>query len=412
MLITLAGVIMHNIVGVRPQILSFFIFFLCYELIIKHANAKHRTRILWGAPFFFFLWANLHGSFPAGLVLWGCLISGTYITNIREHKKIPGMFFAEIISFIASLLATLCTPYGIALWGEIIASATSPILQYVSEWQPALAVWQKSLPVIIVVLCGTIAMYRKKFTLAEHAAFIFFLIGAVRQARMVMQFFVIALDMGVNACDQFMGKARTLKDKEATQIIGMLEWFLVGVIVITLSVALASWEIVAPYTPPLRAAQALRTICENFSCGNTLNDFNVGGAQIFENPDRKVFTAGYSPHWTDQQGWSPTEEIIDLTTKHPERYAELFERYGIMSVFLTQPTVKTISNVPHWMSSIGSLFNQEEEPKKNIVTILTEAHWCTMYHDDRAVILLAPSRCRKPNSTDSWQHQDLLQKGS
>lgn len=398
MLITLAGVIMHDIVGVRPQILSFFLFFLCYELILKHANAPHRIKILWGAPFFFFLWANLHGSFPAGLILWGCLIAGTYITNIAERKTLPKyMFFAEIISFSASLLATLCTPYGIALWRETIVASSSPILQYVSEWQPALAVWQISLPVIVVISCGAIAMVRKKFTLAEHAALIFFLICAVRQARIVMQFFVIALDMGVNACDQFMKKARALKDEEGMRIIGMLEWFLFGVIVAALALALASREIVAPYAPPFRAAQALHIVCAHFSCGNTFNDFNMGGAQIFENPERKVFTAGYSPHWTDEQGWSPTEEIIDLTTKHPEHSEELFERYGIMSVFLTQPTARTISNVPHWMSGVHLLFNQGEEPEKNLVTILEEAHWCTMYHDDRAVILLAPSRCRKPN---------------
>jgi len=61
-LVLLGALTMYSFVGVRPQMLSFAVFFVVYELL-----RRGRYTLL---PFIFFAWANLHAGFASGLLLF------------------------------------------------------------------------------------------------------------------------------------------------------------------------------------------------------------------------------------------------------------------------------------------------------------------------------------------------------
>jgi hypothetical protein len=122
----------------RPQLAGLVCF--CATLVI--ATSRVWPKWYWAAiPVLFALWANLHGSFVMGLVLFGALGVGRAFDVFRRTKSIgmalcDGGFRRLLIAGELALAATFLNPYGWGLHYEVLTFARNANLASLVEWDP------------------------------------------------------------------------------------------------------------------------------------------------------------------------------------------------------------------------------------------------------------------------------------
>lgn len=122
----------------RPQIAGM----LCFTLLFCWLTSASWKRWFWVAiPGLFALWANLHGSFPMGLILIAVLAIGTAIDAGRRLKESAGAVrFRPVVRLVLLLelaaAAVLINPYGIGVYAEVLTFAGNPNLADIVEWDP------------------------------------------------------------------------------------------------------------------------------------------------------------------------------------------------------------------------------------------------------------------------------------
>lgn len=113
--------------GMRPQTMAYPLF--TATLWILAGRGAHPRR-LWVLPLLMAAWANVHGSFPLGLMV----IAFAYLEDRRDHAATKK---TTLLVGGLSLLATVAGPYGIDVWRYAVDVATNHrILGQVQEWAP------------------------------------------------------------------------------------------------------------------------------------------------------------------------------------------------------------------------------------------------------------------------------------
>jgi len=131
-----AAVVGLNNWNVRPQILSILLFALTLYLLERYASApvnKRAIGALWALPPLFALWANGHAGFAYGLLLLGTTALAESVAWLRRRRAFPGRLW--LVTGL-SAAATLLTPLGPELLGNLIAIGRHPIMGQVQEWMP------------------------------------------------------------------------------------------------------------------------------------------------------------------------------------------------------------------------------------------------------------------------------------
>ncbi|MCA9081854.1 MAG: hypothetical protein KDA58_14940, partial [Planctomycetaceae bacterium] len=122
----------------RPQMTGL----VCFALVFMLATTPQRRGWhLFAIPAIFALWANLHGSFPVGLVLLGLLALGRYVDFSRKAGHwLAGLrdpqFRHLFVAMELGAAAVLLNPYGLAIYGEVFAIAGHANLRDLIEWEP------------------------------------------------------------------------------------------------------------------------------------------------------------------------------------------------------------------------------------------------------------------------------------
>lgn len=395
--IALATSIIWTIIGVRPQVLSFLLFFFLSEFLFSLENARIKQITYFFLPLLFAFWANIHAGFVAGLILWILV----FLTRIYEKIKAEGFAYRHLLniefaSMIASVGATLLTPYHLTLWSEIITSTTSPLIMYIAEWQTPFQGFD--IP-FIIFLGGSVAMtiaLRKELPLHRLIPMMFFFVSYIQHGRMAPFFLIITIPL--------LEKIFMLLEKNTKALLvtfhPIFRQTLLFLPAILLCAALAhngtSSMLREPYHPPYEAINALDRISHQ-SC-NVFNDYGFGGWMIFANPNEKVFIDGRSPHWISQDGISPFKEYVDLI-KHPETWEKVFAKHNICVALLLKTDESTIKNnavaqkPSAWMkifTKIANLFYPQSSSVPLSLT-LKGAGWCEVYTDQSTVILIKPT---------------------
>jgi hypothetical protein len=121
---------------VRPQSISFLLFGTLVWIIEADRSAARRA--LWGLPFLFAFWANLHAAFIFGLLLLGLYVIARFADALAARRRPTGADFALLVLALASVLAISLNPAGPAgmaryLLGFMQSHTTQ---QYNEEFQP------------------------------------------------------------------------------------------------------------------------------------------------------------------------------------------------------------------------------------------------------------------------------------
>ena len=127
-ILTLAafGMSLSNL-GMRPQMLALPLFSCTVWLVLD--RERHPGR-LWVIPLMAVAWTNLHGSF----VLAPAVLTLALVEDLRRRVAWAPTTAAVTV---ATLLATLVTPFGVGAWRYAFAIAGSPTIRNtVTEWAP------------------------------------------------------------------------------------------------------------------------------------------------------------------------------------------------------------------------------------------------------------------------------------
>jgi hypothetical protein len=142
---------------VRPQTFSLLLFVLLYDLLDRSAR---RPWLLLLAPGVLALWANLHGAFPAGIVLIGCFALDAAWRGWKEGRLLrsPPTWSLGFCA-LASLAATLINPYGWRIYQYVGVTSNLAAARRIDEWvPPTLDLWiGKAWLVSMIVMAGLFA---------------------------------------------------------------------------------------------------------------------------------------------------------------------------------------------------------------------------------------------------------------
>src|SRR5258708_39675474 len=118
----------------RPQMFTYAAF--TWLIVISDQHAAGRRRGLAVLPVLMAAWCNFHAGFVAGLGIFGIY----WCTFAWEARKLPNRrneWRFLVLVMLASILATLCNPYGTEYWRYVLFAITMPRPE-ITEWG---AVW-------------------------------------------------------------------------------------------------------------------------------------------------------------------------------------------------------------------------------------------------------------------------------
>jgi hypothetical protein len=129
-----------QVLTVRPQTFSLLLFVVLYDLLDR---STRRTWLLALAPLILALWANLHGAFPAGIILIGCFALDAAWQGWKDGRFLRSTTTWRLgCCLLASLAATLINPYGWKIYEYVGLTSNIAAARRIDEWvPPTLDLW-------------------------------------------------------------------------------------------------------------------------------------------------------------------------------------------------------------------------------------------------------------------------------
>lgn len=141
--------------------------------------SKQYPKIMYLTVPLFLIWANLHGEFILGIVIFFCWIvisfgqkifididyKNLYPSLIDNFLKNKTEIFLIFLIFMISIVATIINPFGIAIHKDALSHVGSPLLKDISEYLPFTQLsqaWWNQVIVAIFLLLGLIFLYFKE----------------------------------------------------------------------------------------------------------------------------------------------------------------------------------------------------------------------------------------------------------
>lgn len=304
--------------GVRPQLISFALFFILFEFLRKFfAEPKLSYSYIFGIPIFFFFWANLHGGFPAGLLLLFLFALGDTISITRAGKLTPNRIASHVFVLGTGLTLTLMNPHGFDLYREAWSVTTSTLsTKYIIEWLPAFALPSLAMPVIIALPFLLFLKYLRRYEIRSTLSFFIFFIAYLKSARNILFYAVAAMPIiseGFTRLKEEISRAegRLPTPPKIKRAISALKALIAGALIVYWAYALYNYsEAQGKY--PEAATAFLREEADRGAPVTLLNTYGWGGYIIENAPEIKVFIDGRMPHWKDARGNSAMEEYVRI----------------------------------------------------------------------------------------------------
>jgi hypothetical protein len=314
-------------------------------------------------PILMVIWANLHGAFIAGLVIWGLVLFGELMEKRRDWNQLRALIWIGP----ASILASIFNPDGLGIWKTGLGFLGNQYLvSHTAEYLPPdfqnPAFWPFLLVLGLSILLLGLNQGRMKF------AHIFLLgswtVMALYSARNIPLYIVVAMPI---LCE--LG-ARTLKDSRDLGIaarflnfqdrLSFTERGIKGGFIASLIVIFSLVLLVNGYRLDFRntgnefsrevfPVQAVDWMKENPVTGNGFNHFPWGGYLLYRLwPDQLVFIDGQ----TDFYGEELTREYERVITMQPG-WQEILVKHEISWVLVPgdTPLASYLGDQANWDTS-------------------------------------------------------------
>jgi hypothetical protein len=122
----------------RPQLLGLVCFLVLWHRVTSRYSSRWDTTVI---AVLFVIWANLHGSFIAGLGLLTAQAAGAVIDVWRRTGRWSSVFASRRVQRAiwwteVAAVAALINPYGLGIYTAASSISSQPNLQSLVEWQP------------------------------------------------------------------------------------------------------------------------------------------------------------------------------------------------------------------------------------------------------------------------------------
>ncbi len=308
LLVLIGGATILEFTGVRTITWTALFFALMIRIT---ENKKWNT--WWLPPLVMWLWANMHGSFPLGILYLGWL----WAKKPTRHTLLQGTL---------AVIASCITPYGVGMYVEIARTMLDPALHSrISEWRP----FNASIGVgIIAGIWIGLAIIRKGPLWKRLADFEVLVIAmAVSGVRHTVPFVIYTISQLVLMIRTIPIKPALWRDtlaRRAAIVVVILGWVLVGVLV---RMAYNGYSLSREQSYPSVIAASLRqSPCQ----GNVFNHYNYGGYLIWRVPGEKVYIDGRMPSW------------VDGDVKYMDNYVKIIDDESYQKSQFTEYNVKCI----------------------------------------------------------------------
>lgn len=416
-LIILLAILMLDFTGTRPQIISFFLFFIVLEILYKSLNynssSSKKKIYLIILPVIFFIWANLHAGFFSGLVLFGLFIFISFLLEWRKNKNFNNSILKIYFPiFLISLSLTLINPYGWELYKEIFTVIfSSDTAKYINEWKSSLIASSViSFSLILGISLSLFKKYYKKYPLQILIIALFFFVMYLKSVRMGPLFFITIMPimtLGIGFIKEEILSAQkkspfNLKQLKIFKIISIFLFiFIIGLFGYTL-------KTYKSFYLPEKAVNFLKEYAKQENLQNILNDYGWGGYLIWKMPELKVFIDGRMPHWIDMNGNSAMKDYIKIYySSDKEAWKNIFKKYKISTVIKAKSNCQARKSlnlispkIKNYLSKYNNKFVQiiknilRKSEKERIGTFLLENNWKIIYEDEITIIMYCnPKSC-------------------
>lgn len=190
----LAGIVafigVWEVLTIRPQTLSLVLFVAVSDLLER---ARNRPPWLLLVPILIGLWANVHGAFPAGIILVGCHFAADLLQNWRGVRaRWLGICLA------ACLAMTVLNPYGIDIYRYVGGTSSIAYRRQIAEWvapSPDRLIgiaWFASVALVVGLGVWRWLARRQLPSLADLLAMAAFLVMAAGSVRMVAWWMLVS----------------------------------------------------------------------------------------------------------------------------------------------------------------------------------------------------------------------------
>jgi hypothetical protein len=357
----------------RPHLFTLLLAVVWTDGLEKLARGSRSA--WWHLPLLMLAWANLHGAFVFGFVIWmAYAVDWAWsIWRARSGREGPQHGWQLVAVGLASLAATLVNPVGARLWVTSIGFAGNAYLvghtaEYLSPNFHDVSTW----PFLAMILASPwiMAAGRRSLTLRSILLLFGWTALGLYSVRHVPVYAVIAVPILAEALGDALGAAAAgqawlarearLRALEAGFRRGL--WPAVCVLAVALLMALGVRLTPAPagnaFSPRVFPVQAVDWALSDHPGDRVFNYFPWGGYLLFRGwPDLRVFIDGQ----TDFYGEALTREYETVITV-AEGWEQVLERYGVDWVVM--PTGSRLVGV-----------------------LRRDAGWAEVYSDSTAAIL-------------------------
>jgi hypothetical protein len=200
-----------HILTIRPQTFSLLLFVALYDLLER---SRHRPGLAWLAAPILALWANLHGAFPAGIMLVGCygaealwqwrraMVAARLQTCPEKPDTLANaspqrraLLFLAVGG--AAVAATLLNPYGWNIYAYVGQTSHLASARGIDEWLPPSydqligIAFYASLPLFALVCGWAWRHHGERLAAREWLLLACFLPLALGSVRMVAWWFLV-----------------------------------------------------------------------------------------------------------------------------------------------------------------------------------------------------------------------------
>jgi hypothetical protein len=311
----------------RPHLFTLLFLAFWTSRLLRVTRAESTP--LWQFPLIMMLWANLHGAFIAGFVVWGAILAG----HLWEQRKFTPVTRHLLLIGGAALLATLVNPSGWHLWQTSLGYLQNRYLvghtqEYFSPDFHQPGTW----PFLGLLALAVFALSRgwKRLSAADSLLLTGWAALGLVSARNIPLFAVVApqilaeaIRAGLENFTFWQQVENRLKNIEQN-LRGFL-WPLIAILLIALMVSAPAMTARNTFDPAVFPVQAVDWLEAHPQPGNMFNYFTWGGYLLHRQwPEQKVFIDGQ----TDFYGEALTrqyEQIITLA----EGWENVLDQYAV-----------------------------------------------------------------------------------
>ncbi len=341
------------------------------------------TTKLWLLPLLMVVWANSHGGFAVGFILWGIYFVGEIWMwfwarlDIRQQAANDGSRseagFRRVISLfiigLLMLLAVCFNPSGPMMMLYPFKTVGIEVLQqFIQEWQPPNFHNRQVLPFLVLLLLtiSALGVSKKRISLADFLLLSGFTYLSLIAGRNIALFAVVAPMVLTRHATPFLQETGTrLGDRRSPQTPARtsqwqstLNWILLGIFII--AVALKSSLVITEESHAEHFAETLPVDAVSFlqaaqPPGNLFNSYNWGAYLLWALPEYPVFVDGR----TDLYGDELIGQWIQVV-QADDSWQDVLEEWDIGVILL--------------------------EPLRPVVTQLEDQGWQLLYEDEISVV--------------------------